>query len=273
MPELPEVHTIASDLNKHISGCTIKKVVVAKTYNIKPTADEFVANVKGKKVKGARRIAKNIVIDFETGDSMIIHLAMTGQVLLRDPDVKTDKWVKAVFVLDNGKNLIFTDMRAFGKLAYAQDHDIEDLYKKYGPEPLDEGLTAREFLNILQKKKTNIKKALLEQSLVAGIGNIYANDALFLSKIHPETTTQQLTQQDAENLLESLRTVLKEGIAHRGSTLSDRMYVDIFGNAGTQQNFFRIFMKKACPTCGTKVEVKSIGGRGSYICPNCQPLK
>jgi formamidopyrimidine-DNA glycosylase len=273
MPELPEVHTISADLNKHISGCTIKKVVVAKTYNIKPTADEFVKNVTGKKVKDVKRVAKNIVINFETNDSIIIHLAMTGQVLLRESTVKTDKWVKAVFVLDNGKNLIFTDMRSFGKLAYAKDSDLADLYKKYGPEPLDDGLTAQEFLNILQKKKTTIKNALLEQSLVAGIGNIYANDALFLSNIHPETLTIKLNKQSADKLLTALRTILKEGIDHRGSTLPDKMYVDIFGNPGTQQNYFRIFMKKQCPICGTKIEIKSINGRGSYICPNCQKLK
>lgn len=276
MPELPEVHTIASDLNKHISGYSIKKVVVSKSYNVKPNANDFVKNVSGKKVIGARRVAKNIIIDLETGDSIVMHLAMTGQVLLRDPQLKSDKWIKAVFVLDNedvatkSKNLIFTDMRAFGKLTYAQDKDLEELYKKYGPEPLDEGLTAQEFLQILQKKKTAVKKALLEQSLISGVGNIYANDALFLSKIHPETLTVKLNEQNAERLLEALRTILQEGIDHRGSTLPDRMYIDIFGNAGTQQDHFRIFMKKSCPVCGTKVEVKSIGGRGTYFCPNCQ---
>lgn len=274
MPELPEVHTIASDLNKHISGKIIKKVVVSKSYNIKPGASEFVEKVSGKRIKGVRRIAKNIVIDLETAGHIIIHLAMTGRVLLRDVKDRKDNWIKAVFILDEGisntQQVVYTDMRAFGKLVYTEEENLHSLVTKYGPEPLDKNLSSQEFLKQLQIKKTSIKNALLDQSLVAGLGNIYATDALFMAKILPERSTREITLREAEKLLEASREILAEGIKNRGSTLPDKMYVDIFGNEGSQQKHFKIYLKNICPVCNTKVSFKKIGGRGTYFCTNCQ---
>jgi formamidopyrimidine-DNA glycosylase len=133
-----------------------------------------------------------------------------------------------------------------------------------------EDITPETCLTRLRSKNTIIKTALLEQSIVAGLGNIYATDALWLAKIHPETKTQSLMPEQVQILLNSAKEILLEGIKHRGSTLPDEAYVDIFGKPGSHQNYFRIYGKTYCPDCKTKVEYKKLNGRGTYFCPKCQ---
>jgi formamidopyrimidine-DNA glycosylase len=273
MPELPEVHTITSDLNEHIRGHKITRVIVAPNYKIAPSAEIFIANLKDKTITAVRRVAKNIIIELDSDELVTIHLAMTGRILIRDPKNKSDKWVKVILELvkdDDRKHLRFTDMRMFGKVALLKKADIEKLTAKYGPEVLDEDLTPEMFLKALNARKTNIKNALLDQEIVSGLGNIYATDALFLAKLHPETLTTELNLEDAEKLLAAAREVLTEGINNRGSTLPDKMYVDIFGKEGHQQEHFKIYMKTICPVCGSKVDYIKLNGRGTYYCPVCQ---
>jgi formamidopyrimidine-DNA glycosylase len=274
MPELPEVYTIATDLNSYIKDYVITDLRIARGYIALPDNDTFIKEVKNQKIEKVSRIAKNILIHLENKKIIQIHLGMTGRMLLRSPKQQADRWVRILFKLENKlgtKILKFCDMRTFGKVVLLKT--TSTLKNKYGPEPVDENLNTERFLEILKSKKTTIKNALLTQELISGVGNIYATDALFIAKIHPETLTKNLSYDDAINLLKSLRKVLNEGIKNRGSTLSDKMYVDIFGREGKHQNFFRIYSKIFCPTCKSKVVYKTINGRGTYFCPSCQKKK
>ena len=275
MPELPEIHTITTDLNSMISGYSIKKVTVATNYRVLPNNTEFNKRLTGKTIKQVRRIAKNIIIEMEPKDFLVIHLGLTGRVLVRKPEEINDKWVWVVLRLGNKvdtKDLKYCDMRMFGKIGVLSEEEVEKLSQSYGPEPLNEIKDPKEFLNIIRSKKTIIKNILMDQSIVSGMGNIYVMDALFMAGIHPETPTRNITLEMAHKLLTSSKEILGEGIAHRGATLPDKTYVDPYGREGTQQQYFKIYMKKNCPVCGGKVTFKKIGGRGTYFCPVCQPL-
>lgn len=240
--------------------------------------------------------------DFAETLFLVFHLAMTGRLLLRNSGAKADPWTRLVFTLstppgklrsedsvslirrlsESGrpeprwqsgeKELRFCDARMFGFIKLLSGEQLEIHRKKYGPDALDPNLTVRKLLDNLQRKKTAVKRALLEQELIAGVGNIYANDSLWMAGIRPETLTSDLTQVQATALLGSLREILEESIIHRGSTLDDKMYIDLYGKEGTHQNYFRIFGKKGepCPRCREKIVFTEIGGRGTFFCPKCQ---
>ncbi len=273
MPELPEVHTIASDLKKHIAGHTILDVEPVGNYKISGDYSKLINS----EITNVTRIAKNIVIETNLPDTvLVIHLAMTGRVLVTEPLDYSGEWVRVVFRLSKDTTvipLIFSDMRMFGKVTVINREELEKLQNKYGIEPISPTATADKFFEALKSKNTIIKNALLDQSIVAGLGNIYASDAMFLAGIRPETMTKAINYEEASKLFETAKQVLKEGIEKRGSTLPDKMYVDIFGNEGKYQENFKIYMQKKCPTCKTGVVYKRIQGRGSYFCPKCQPIK
>ena len=274
MPELPEVHTITQDLKKNIVGFEIKNIQVAKNYKIPIEVKKKLDKLIGKKFIDTRRIAKNISVKLSNNEFLVFHLAMTGRILLRQDKEKKDDWVKVVFEIHKDgvtKYLKFCDMRQFGKIQVLSEREINQLEERYGLKVLENEITPKEFLSSLKSKKTNIKNALLDQKIVSGLGNIYATDALFLAGINPKSSTQQINLNMAKKLLESSRAVLREGIKNRGSTLPDKMYVDIFGRSGNQQNYFKIYGKKVCPGCGSKVQFEKINGRGTYFCPKCQP--
>lgn len=273
MPELPEVQTVVSDLQQHVVGSTIVHTVLGENYLTTPGREEFISQTRGATIINAKRIAKNILLELDNSKHIHFHLAMTGQVLLRPQDHRSDKWVRVLFVLNKDsdtKHLRFCDMRMFGKAALLDPEEVTDLHKKYGPEPIEENLSTEEFYKQIKSKKTNIKNALLDQKVISGLGNIYATDALFLAGVHPETPTQDITIEQAEKLREASKKVLLEGISHRGSTLPDKMYVDLFGNSGSHQDHFKVYMQKNCSECGTKIDFIKINGRGTYYCPSCQ---
>jgi formamidopyrimidine-DNA glycosylase len=274
MPELPEVLTITKDLNEHLKGSTITNIKITDKYKVFPNNAAFVNTVKGKKIKEVTHIAKNIV--FELKDQFIVfHLAMTGRLLLRDRVNKTDKWIKIVFYIDNGRKesvLTFTDMRTFGKVKLYSEEGIKELKKRYGPEPIDDSAEFDVFFENVRSKRSNIKNVLLDQSKVSGLGNIYVTDTLFLAKVHPKTHTSDIDRSTAKILWDSAKKILNEGILHRGSTLPDRMYVDIFGKEGSHQDHFRVYLRDNCPDCDTKIEYIKLNSRGTYFCPSCQVL-
>lgn len=272
MPELPEVHTIVKDLQEHIGGAIIVDVKIAKDYVVHPTNEIFLDNVKGKKISTVTRIAKNILLVLEENGVIHFHLAMTGRILLKD-NKNSDSWTKVILLLDTakGKRLLkFTDMRMFGKASFFADIATSGLTQKYGPDLISDTIQAQTFAKALKSKRTSIKNALLDQHLIAGLGNIYATDALFLAKIRPDRNTKEISDEEYATLLKASIQVLSEGIQHRGSTLPDKMYVDIFGNRGRYQEHFKIYLKDICPTCNHKTEVKKINGRSTYFCPLCQ---
>lgn len=273
MPELPEVHTIVSDLKKYLVGYCIDKVEITNGYNVIPDNSTLKSAATGSSVKDVQRVAKNIVIGLDNGYYITFHLAMTGRILLRKVSQDKDYHQKVQFTLskkDKKIALRFCDARMFGKIQVLNTKGLDKLREKYGPDMHTAQITVEVFTEIIRSKNTNIKNALLEQSLVTGLGNIYVTDALWLAGIHPETKTRDISSQRSKALLESAREILSEGIMHRGSTLPDKAYVDIFGKPGQHQNHFRVYGKTKCPKCGTAVEFKKINGRGTYYCPSCQ---
>jgi formamidopyrimidine-DNA glycosylase len=218
-------------------------------------------------------VAKNILIELDSGKYLHFHLAMTGRLLLREDNTIKDNWTHFAMKISNDKGskyLKFTDMRMFGKLGIILKEEKENIENEYGPDALRSEITAAELLQIVQSKNSNIKNVLLDQNVIAGLGNIYATDALFMARINPHTKTKELTLEQAEKLLTAMKEILNESILHRGSTLPDKMYVDVFGKEGSHQNHFRIYMKNNCPICGTKTKIDKINGRGTYYCPTCQ---
>jgi formamidopyrimidine-DNA glycosylase len=273
MPELPEIHTIASDLKKNIEGFVIKGVEIENGYKVNPSNEMFAQRIVGASVDKVARIGKNIVLKLNSDNFITFHLAMTGRILLKDPKLPKDPHQKVQLSLSNNeKNLAirFCDARMFGKVGVWSGQEIKKLKDKYGPDVIMQEISPTDFLERLKSKNTAIKNALLEQTIVAGLGNIYATDALWMARIHPETKTRELDIERATDLLKSAKEILTEGILHRGSTLPDEAYVDIFGRPGSHQNHFRIYGKTHCPICKSKVDYKKINGRGTYFCPNCQ---
>jgi formamidopyrimidine-DNA glycosylase len=275
VPELPEVHTVMGDLKKTIVGAQITGVWIQKEYKKIPDHTELIKKLIKTTVINVERVAKNIVICLDNNSFLLIHLAMTGRIFISNNEDKNVKWQKFVLKLETATDkhyMYFSDVRMFGKVALLDGTSLNLLKNKYGPEPI-----AEVDINIvwekISKKKTNIKTVLLDQTIIAGLGNIYATDTLFLAKIHPETLAHKLSRDDFDNIIKAAKLVLNEGIKHRGSTLKDRMYVDGFGNAGSHQDFFQIYDKKICPVCNNPVVYKKINGRGSFFCPNCQKLK
>lgn len=273
MPELPEVHTIASDLKKNLVGWRINKVEIENGYTTNPDNKLYSQLLTGSLVDKVGRVGKNIVIKLSNGSFLTFHLAMTGRLLLQDQNSPKAPHQKVQLTLSNKdktKVLRFCDARMFGKTGVLDAVGVHKLKQKYGPDVVLEELATEVFLSRLQSKRTNVKNALLDQTIVAGLGNIYATDALWMAKIHPEAKTQDILLNQAQSLLEAIKGILLEGIKHRGSTLPDEAYVDIFGKPGSHQSHFRIYGKTHCPVCQTKVEYKKLNGRGTYFCPVCQ---
>jgi len=273
MPELPEVHTIITDLKNSILGYTILKSLASDRYTIHPDKLSFINGIEGRTINNVNRVAKNILLELDNGRYIHFHLAMTGRLLLREDTKTKDNWTHLAMKLGNGqdiKYLKFTDMRMFGKIGLVDETELTTIRNAHGPDALESNLTTDRFLKLIKSKNSNIKNILLDQAVISGIGNIYATDALFMANINPHTKTKVITSNQAEKLLNAIKTILSESIQHRGSTLPDRMYVDIFGKEGTHQKYFRIYMKEKCPTCKTNVVVEKISGRSTYYCPTCQ---
>ncbi len=271
MPELPEVHTITTDLKRYALGAKIKNVHIRDGYSALPDNETLEKAAKNYVVEDVQRVAKNIVVQLSSGNWIVMHLAMTGRLLLRKPEQASDKWERVVFDLEKNRKsfeLRFCDMRMFGKVKLLNSKELGLIKEKYGPEPLDTKLRPQEFHQIVQSKRTTIKNALLDQNLISGLGNVYATDALWIAQIHPETQTKQISLTMAARLLDASKDVLQEGIQNRGISMSD--YVDLFGKKGQQQNYFRVYRKEICTRCSSKIEFKQLNGRGTYFCSRCQ---
>jgi len=272
MPELPEVETIKLGLQKYVVGHTIENIEIhlAKQFHGDPQL------LIGATITGVRRLGKGLLIDCSNGYSLAVHVKMTGQLLYRsvsgayDGDLP-DAYTHVVFHLDNGAVLYYRDMRQFGWVKVVQTEKALALpfFKSLGKEPLSD-LTLLNFTQLLKGSKTAIKVLIMDQHKIAGIGNIYANDALYLAGIHPRRPASSLSTEEAKKLFTAIETVLKKGIEVGGA--SEWHYVDVLGEKGQYQNFFQVYRKdgQACKKCGTIIERIKLGGRGTFFCPQCQ---
>lgn len=276
MPELPEVETVRRTLEKHILGLKITtvRVITPKIIRV-PDADEFAILIKDRTVREMGRRGKYLLIHLSDGFSLIIHLRMTGQLIYCDPQRETAKHTHLVFNLNNGMELRYVDIRQFGRIAMVPTGEVNDFpgLTTLGPEPLEEDFS-REFLKKeVRNRRTKIKPLLLDQTFLAGLGNIYVDEALHQARIHPERLAATLTAREITLLHQAIKDVLKSGIEHRGTSIKD--YVDAEGMSGGNQSRLQAYGRfaKPCLQCGMAIERKKVGGRSSYYCPRCQKSK
>ncbi|MCQ9208064.1 MAG: DNA-formamidopyrimidine glycosylase [Omnitrophica bacterium] len=268
MPELPEVETIRRDLSKDLKGKKIKDVEVLNPKVIKePKAAEFKRRLKGATFKQFLRRAKVLAIKLSTGEDLVVHLRMTGQLVYAG---KREEKARVIFVLTDGKYLNFNDQRLFAELRLVSDWQSLKFVQGLGPEPLAKGFTAQKFKQLLEGKKTKIKPLLLDQTFIAGIGNLYAQEALFLSAILPTRAANQLKGAEIKRLHRAIQKVLQEGIQYHGSSIDN--YVNGRGKKGSYQLRLKVYARKdePCVKCRTKIQKINLGGRGTCFCPRCQ---
>ena len=286
MPELPEVETIRIGLAKLLPNRVIKDVWHDwhKSFpNAPADVARFMVNAK---VESVRRRAKVLIIELSSEYSLIIHLKMTGQLVFRGEEVfgaghptnslvgeLPDKSTRVIIDFTDGSKLFFNDQRKFGWMRLLPTIEVPeiDFMKKVGPEPLENDFTVKEFIERLYLRKGSaIKSVLLDQTIIAGVGNIYADESLWLARIHPETAVAKISKAKLVLLYNTLRDVLWTSIKNGGST--DRNYVNSEGQKGSYLSFAKVFRKQGqpCPRCGTSIEKIRVAGRGTHICPRCQ---
>jgi formamidopyrimidine-DNA glycosylase len=271
MPELPEVETIARTLAPSLVGRVIAGIELIYRPLLRGGRPGRLRTLIGRRVLGVRRRGKMLLVEIEGGRTLVFHLKMTGQFLFADASEPHDKHVRLAIRFEDGRNeLRFRDVRKFGFLLCldgAPECSCGEL-SCLGPEPLEVGLP--EFADILKARRGRIKSLLLDQTRIAGIGNIYADEMLFDAGIHPETRASSLTKPSIARLYESMKNILSEAIEAKGSTLQD--YRDADGNEGSFQESHKVYDRegKPCAVCGGPIRMKRVGGRSSHFCPRCQ---
>lgn len=272
MPELPEVETVVRSLREPLVGHTIESMWYDWERTIgTPSPNEFEARVTGQQVKGISRRAKYIVIELDH-DLLIVHLRMTGRLYVTPAAAEhdVDKWVHVKFGLDRGMELRFSDARKFGKVSLTDD--LDEVIKNVGPEPLEDDFTVAVLEERLSGRSKVIKALLLDQSFIAGVGNIYADEALHRAGIHPQRKSDKLSRTDKQTLHETIRAALNDGIHYEGASIS--WYRKPDGTAGESQNHFFVYGREGelCRTCEQAHIIKiRVAQRGTHYCPNCQP--
>lgn len=269
MPELPEVETIRRDLEGLIVGKKILGITTDSAKQVQPSLKKVRKEIVGAKIRQVKRKAKLLQIFLDNGRILAIHLKMTGRVLIRKKSAPQDEYQRAVINLNNSQELRFADLRKFGWIRLVNQKELGEILKEFGPEPLDD-LTFDYFKGILKTTSRPIKIILMDQKKIAGIGNIYANDALFLAQINPQKPAKQITGQEAKKLFKAIEKVLKAGIKYRGA--SDQHYLDALGHRGAYQEHFLVYGRQGqkCFQCPEKIKRISLAGRGTFYCPNCQ---
>ena len=275
MPELPEVETIRRQLAGRVAGRTIVRAEVFDplwTSPIEPA--EVEARLLGRRIERLRRRGKYLIADLDEDRHLVMHLRMTGNLLwVGEPDdVPGRPHLRVRLVLDDGNRLLFTDQRRFGTGVVIEGTDALDEYiaARVGPEPLDAEFTPQVLQQAARGRTAPVKAFLLDQRRVAGVGNIYADEALFRAGIHPLKPVGKLRRADFERLHAGIVAALEKGLAHQGSSIDN--YRDANGERGSMQNEFLIHLREGqpCPRCGDTVTKLVAAGRGTYVCRNCQ---
>jgi formamidopyrimidine-DNA glycosylase len=287
MPELPEVETVRAGLQSLLPGLTIATEGHDWPKSFPNSAQDVAAFLVGAHITQVRRRAKVLLIDLSSNYTLVIHLKMTGQLVFRGAGVAfgaghpnrslvgelPDKSTRVTLKFTDDSHLFFNDQRKFGWMRLMPTPEVEnlDFFKKVGPEPLAADFTAQHLAGRLQRRKNSgIKAVLLDQTVVAGIGNIYADESLWAAKIHPSTLVKDVSAVKMKKLFAGLQAVLKLSIEKGGST--DRNYVDAKGRRGSYLTFAKVFRRQGqpCPRCGAPIVKLRVAGRGTHMCPVCQ---
>ena len=273
MPELPEVETIARSLAPRLAGRVISGVELLYRPLLRTGGRKRLVAMRGRPIVRVRRRGKMLLVECEGGRTLVFHLKMTGQFLFAGQGTPRDKHVRLIVRFEDGRDeLRFRDVRKFGFLLCLEGEPERACGELacLGPEPLEVGLP--EFKAILRARRGRIKSLLLDQTRIAGIGNIYADETLFDARVHPESPASSLRSDKVEGLYVSMRKILSSAIEAGGSTLTDAGYRDAEGNPGDFQFAHKVYDRKGepCLVCGAPIVMKRIGGRSSHFCPRCQ---
>jgi len=277
VPELPEVETVRAGLGHHIVGRTVDVVTVLNPRAVRrdPAGPAgFAASMAGRPFTGAERRGKYLWFDLDHDEALLAHLGMSGQLLVGDPDRPLSPHVRARFTFtDGGPDLRFTDQRTFGHLMLSRLVDgVPAPIVHIAPDPLETAFDPGAFTARLRRKKTGVKRALLDQSLISGIGNIYADEALWRAQLHWARPTETLRRGEVSKLLEAVRDVLTEALK-AGGTSFDALYVNVNGESGYFDRSLNAYGREGepCPRCTTPIRREAFMNRSSYSCPHCQP--
>jgi formamidopyrimidine-DNA glycosylase len=296
MPELPEVETVARDLQRLVVGARIVDATVHwdRTIRHPQPAERFVAEIGDAIIRRVDRRAKTVLLHLEDGRVMTVALRMTGALIVAPPGTPSDPYVRVVFTLADGRELRYRDVRKFGRIGLwpggglrsvgagrgarsrrvaegARRYRIGEVFSGHGPEPLRRSFTAARFAERLARRSAKLKALLLDQSFIAGVGNIYADEALWRARLHPLRTADTLDEREVRRLHRAVRQVLREGIVNRGSSFSD--YVGADGEPGDNAERLAVYRRtgEPCLRCGRRIERIIVGQRSTHYCPRCQP--
>ena len=270
MPELPEVETVARGLQRMLPGRTIMRATVHWPRAIAwPEAAAFQKEIVGRRIGGVGRRGKYVVIGLDRG-ALLIHLKMSGRLHVVPAAEALDRHTHTYFDLDDGHQLRFHDVRKFGRI-YLVD-DPTQVTAALGPEPLDPAFTLTDFRHRLRQRRGRLKSLLLNQTFLAGLGNVYADESLFAAWLHPLRRADTLTPDEQARLYAAIRGVLARAVEGRGTTLDDGGYLDAQGQRGAFQAELQVYGRRGepCPQCGTPIERLIVGGRSTHFCPRCQ---
>jgi len=296
MPELPEVETVARDLQRSVAGATITDATVnwERTIRHPQPPERFVAELTGATIRRVGRRAKTVLMHLEDGRVITVALRMTGALIVAQPGTPADPYARVVFELEDGRELRYRDVRKFGRLGLwpggglrsvgagrgarsrrvaegRHTYRVGEVFSGHGPEPLARGFSAARLAERLGNRSAKLKALLLDQSFIAGVGNIYADEALWRARLHPLRRADTLDAADVRRLHRSVRQVLREGILNRGSSISD--FVGADGEPGANAERLAVYRRtdRPCHRCGRPIRRIVVGQRSTHFCPRCQP--
>ena len=273
MPELPEIETVKRTLAPLITGAVILDCQTARPELIHhPSAEEYLSAITGQKIIGTGRRGKFLLIHLESGDTMIAHLRMTGRFLCVEPDIPYLPHTHIIWKLDNGRELRFSDVRRFGCVWLKRRDETDDFsgIHKLGIEPFDEAFGGVYLRDRLGRRHITVKQGILDQTVLAGLGNIYADEVLFAAAIAPTRYTDTLNDDEWQTIASAVCPILESSIARKGTTFSD--YLDGEGNKGGNMPYLQAYKRAGmpCKRCGAVMERIKVGGRSTFFCPCCQ---
>ncbi len=276
MPELPEVESVRRRIAPVLEGRRFERVEISDPRLVRPYEPaEVAAELTGERVESVDRRGKYLIVRFESGRALLIHLRMTGSLGHHESGIDGDEpHRRAVVRLDNGSDVTYRDVRRFGTWLLLEPGELAPyLDAKVGEEPLDALFTAARLGAKLERRRAPIKAALLDQRTLAGLGNIYVDEALWRARIHPLRPAETIDRNELRRLHAAIRKALEVGIARQGSTLRDYRLPD--GGQGAMQHEFKVYGRggEPCDRCGTPIAKSRVGGRGTWFCPTCQPLE
>jgi formamidopyrimidine-DNA glycosylase len=296
MPELPEVETVARDLQRLVAGARIIDATVHWDRSVRhpQPAERFAAEITDAVIRRVGRRAKTVLLHLQDGRVMTVALRMTGALLVTPAGTPPDPYARVVFALADGRELRYRDVRKFGRIGLwpggglrsvgagrgarsrrvaegTGRYRVGEVFSGHGPEPLQRSFTAARFAERLARRSAKLKALLLDQSFIAGVGNIYADEALWRARLHPLRTADTLDEREVRRLHRAVRQVLREGIVNRGSSFSD--YVDADGEPGANAERLAVYRRtgEPCLRCGRRIERVIVVQRSTHFCPRCQP--